>query len=91
MSLEFEWDDEKNTSNIKKHGIDFEDAISIWEGRVHLRPSPRQGESRWIAVGIADGVEIAVIYTERGAVKRLISARRARKNERTTYRETDSL
>ncbi len=87
MSQEFEWDDAKNTSNIEKHRIDFDDAIAIWEGPVHIHPSPRSSEVRWVAVGVADGVEIAVIYTERGAVKRLISARRARRNERTAYRQ----
>ena len=90
LVMEFEWDDAKNTLNIEKHGIDFDDAIAIWEGPVHIRPSPRHGEIRWVAVGVADGIEIAVIYTERGAVKRLISARRARKNERRTYRQAYS-
>lgn len=88
--LEFEWDDAKNASNIDKHGIDFEDALAIWEGPVLIAPSPRDGESRWIAVGMVNGVEIAVVYTERGPVKRLISARRARTNERRAYHQAHS-
>jgi uncharacterized DUF497 family protein len=88
--LEFEWDDAKNASNIDKHGIDFGDALAIWEGAVLVAPSPRVGENRWIAVGMVNGVEIAVVYTERGPVKRLISARRARKNERTAYHQAYS-
>ncbi|CUW38684.1 conserved protein of unknown function [Magnetospirillum sp. XM-1] len=76
--LEFDWDDAKNASNLEKHGINFEDAIAIWEGPVLVNPSPR------------DGVEIAVVYTERGTAKRLISARRARTNERRAYHQAQS-
>ena len=87
LMMDFEWDDAKNASNIGKHGINFEGAIVIFDGPVLLIPSPRHDEHRWLAIGMVGEVEIAVIYTERGAVKRLISARRARKNERTAYRQ----
>lgn len=88
--LEFEWDDAKNASNVEKHGINFEDVIAIWEGPVLVGFSHRDGEDRWIAIGMVDGVEIAVIYTERGTVRRLISARRARTNERRAYHQAYS-
>jgi uncharacterized DUF497 family protein len=88
--LDFEWDDAKNALNIEKHGIDFEDAIAIWEGPVLVAPSPRGGEDRKIAIGMVEGVEIAVVYTERGTAKRLISARRARTNERRAYHQAQS-
>jgi len=42
-------------------------------------------EVRWIAIGLLDNVEIAVIYTMRGEAIRLITARRARQNERDAY------
>lgn len=87
MDLQFEWDEAKCALNLEKHGIDFEDAIAIWEGPIQVRPSHRSGESRWIAVGLVETLEVAVVYTERNGVKRLISARRARRNERKTYRE----
>ncbi len=73
-----------------KHGIDFEDVVAIWEAPVLVGPSPRGGENRWIAIGVVDGVEIAVVYTERGTAKRLISARRARTNERRAYHQAQS-
>lgn len=89
-ATEFEWDDAKNALNIEKHGIDFEDAVGIWEGPVLVGSSPRGGEDRWIAVGMMAGIEIAVVYTERGTVRRLISARRARTNERRAYHQAHS-
>lgn len=88
--LDFEWDGAKSASNLDKHGINFEDAIAIWEGPVLVNPSHRDGEDRWIAIGVVEGVEIAVIYTERGTAKRLISARRARTNERRAYHQAYS-
>lgn len=89
--LDFEWDDAKNVSNLDKHGIDFEDAVAIWERPALVSLSPRSGEDRWIAIGMVDGMEIAVVYTERGTAKRLISARRARTNERRAYHQAYSL
>jgi len=88
--LEFEWDNAKNETNVAKHGIDFEDAIEIWERPVLVSPSHRGGEDRWIAIGVIEGVEIAVVYTERGTARRLISARRARTHERTAYHQAYS-
>jgi uncharacterized protein len=86
----FEWDSAKNEANIAKHGIDFEDAIGIFEGPVLERPDERRdyGESRFIAFGILDDREIAVVYTIRATRHRIISARRASKNERKEYRDT---
>ncbi|MBI5162369.1 MAG: BrnT family toxin [Magnetospirillum sp.] len=83
----FEWDDAKCASNFKKHGLDFELAIQIFLSPVLLDHSPRDGEERWVAVGVSDGVEIAVVFTRRDEVIRIISARRARKNERRAYRQ----
>ncbi|MBC7952692.1 MAG: BrnT family toxin [Rhodospirillaceae bacterium] len=87
-TLEFEWHDDKNALNRAKHGIDFEDAIAIFEGPLLVRPSHRGDEERFVAVGSAEGVEIAVVYTQRDSAIRLISARRARRNEREAYRQT---
>jgi uncharacterized protein len=85
---EFEWDEAKATSNLEKHGIDFEDAIGIFEGPVLEVRSDRQGEERWKAIGTAEGVELAVIYTVREGRRRIISARRAATNEREAYHQT---
>ncbi len=82
----FEWDEEKRLTVLEKHGIDFRRAVEIFEGSTHVSPS-RQSESeeRWIAIGILDQVEIAVIYTMREQICRIITARRARRYEREKY------
>lgn len=83
--MDFEWDENKRRSVIERHGIDFEDAIRIFGGPVLETPSPRTEEARWLAVGVVDGIEIAVVYTVRNGRRRIITARRARKDERQNY------
>lgn len=82
----FEWNENKRLTNIAKHSIDFEDAIDVFL-EPHLDEAlsyPR--EVRRKALGIVDDRLIAVIYTWRGTSIRIISARRARDNERRAYR-----
>ena len=85
--MEFEWDPDKSDANLKKHHIDFEGAKTIWEGRVlELESLQRQhAEDRFLAIGLYKGREITVVYTRRENRTRLISARRARNNEREFY------
>lgn len=85
--MDFEWDDHKATGNLVKHGIDFEDAISIFAGPVLEFASDRQGEPRRVAIGMLEDREITVVYTIRGGVYRIISARRARRRERQAYHQ----
>jgi uncharacterized DUF497 family protein len=85
MDIVFEWDENKRRFNIDKHAIDFEDALGIFDGPVFVRRSDRDGEARWLAVGEVAGRVIAVVYTIRGRVYRIISARRGRKNEARDY------
>jgi hypothetical protein len=82
----FEWDDDKNRRNIEKHGIDFEDAVEIFDNRMLLRRSDRNNEERWVAIGKSNDHVIAVIFTQRNDIIRIISARSARKNEKESYR-----
>jgi len=86
--MQFEWDENKRLANIEKHGIDFIRAQRIFDD-VHLSADlPYESEPRWVAIGLMDGREIAVIYTMRGKdTIRLISARRARDNERKRFQE----
>jgi hypothetical protein len=83
--MPFEWDEAKRLGNIEKHGIDFIRAQRIFDGPVLVRQLPYGREDRWIAIGLVDGREIAVVYTFRGEAIRIISARRARRNERQAY------
>ena len=87
--MPFEWDATKNAANIAKHGIDFEDAVRVFEGPTLLEQDERReyGEIRMIAYGVVDDRELTVIYTIRGTRRRIISARRAKKRERETYRQ----
>jgi len=81
----FEWDEAKRLRNLETHSIDFEDAATVFS-RPYLRSrSDRGDEIRFVAVGCFDEVEIAVVYTIRGGARRIISARRARTNERKAY------
>jgi uncharacterized protein len=85
--MEFEWHDQKCQANLAAHGIDFEDAIAIWESPVIevLSPQFHHGEERFLAIGQLLGRVITVVFTWRGEVRRLISARAARHNERENY------
>ena len=85
--MNFEWDEAKNEANLAKHRIDFKGAQTIWETTVVTLQSsqPHSGEVRYLAIGLYKGREITVVYTWRGANIRLISARRARTNERKFY------
>lgn len=87
--MEFEWDPEKAAANYEKHGITFEDAATIFAGPTLVQRSDRKGEPRWIAVGKFEGRLWTVVFTRRGQGGtriRIISARRARTNEREAYR-----
>jgi uncharacterized DUF497 family protein len=86
--VEFEWDEKKRQINIEKHGIDFARAKEIWERKtINNPPRKRAGEPRCTTVGESEGRIIAVIWTPRGGNCRIISARRARRNERRDYRD----
>jgi uncharacterized protein len=85
--LEFEWDQEKSKSNLAKHGFDFEDASQIFYGPILVHQSNRKSEERWIAIGCLQNKPVAVVFTKRAEVIRIISARRARKNEEREYRK----
>ncbi len=82
----FEWDENKNQLNLAKHGIDFDDAVEIFDGPILLCRSDRNHEERWVAIGKSNDHVIAVIFTRRNDIIRIISARSARKNEKKSYR-----
>ena len=86
--MSYSWDEEKNRLNIKWHGIAFEDAKRIFAGPTVERIDDRfdYGEIRIYAIGLVDGLEITVIYTDRdNDERRIISAWRAEPHERRTY------
>ena len=93
--MRYTWDPAKNRANIAKHRIDFRAAIRIFDGQVVERIDDRfdYDEERWLAIGLVDGFEFAVVYTEPGEhERRIISARKATPEERRYYwRQVSSL
>jgi len=88
--MEYTWDPKKNRKNIALHGIAFDDAVRIFEGLTLERVDDRfdYGEVRVYAIGIVNGIEITVIYTDVSqAERRIISAWRAERHEREAYWE----
>ena len=83
----FQWNHNKAQSNLKKHGIDFADAVTIFDdfNAVTIN-DPSQSEERFITIGMdAYGRILVVVYTWRANDIRLISARKATKHERKQY------
>ncbi len=85
--MEFEWDPNKEASNIKKHGLSFIAAAELLLTSHVVRKSDRQGEARYLAIGEFEGRLLAVVYTKRADKYRIISARRACKNEAQFYQK----
>ncbi len=84
----FEWDEAKREANLVKHGVDFVDALGVFADplRVERVDQRREyAEERRQAVGTVRGQVLFVVYTLRGEVRRLISARRASSNERGAH------
>ncbi len=88
MSIHFEFDPAKSASNQTKHGIDIIEAQTLWQGEhVVLPANVAGGEIRYIIFGTINGVHHAAIFTYRGAIVRIISARRASRKERAFYEQ----
>ncbi len=88
--LQFEWDDEKDKINIKKHKLSFSTAKFVFndENRLEIFDDVHSTyEERYITIGAIDQVPVVVtvVYTERGQKIRLISARKATAEERRLY------
>ena len=89
MTLRFEWNNKKALLNIRKHGITFEEASTVFGDSLSLSiPDPYHsiGEDRFITIGTsAKGRLVVVVHTDRHDIIRIISARKAAKNERNQY------
>jgi uncharacterized protein len=99
--MRFEWDENKNQANQRKHGISFEQAAQVFLDPLHLSIQDRveDGELRWQTFGLAAGFVILLVahtttkYDENEHVVeviRIISARRADRKERRRYEEDNS-
>jgi hypothetical protein len=91
MALVFEWDEAKARANVRKHGVSFIEARTVfgdnWSSTVP-DPDHSKDEARFLTIGVsAAGRTLVVAHTDRGQNVRLISARRATRQERLTYEE----
>ena len=89
--LTFEWDNRKNVANRRKHGVSFEEAQTVfYDDRAVLREDPddEQEEDRFLLLGLSAGLKTLVVchcYREADDVIRIISARKAHREERRDY------
>jgi uncharacterized DUF497 family protein len=91
--MRFTWDPGKSERNFTERGFDFAFAALIFAGQTLERIDTRQdyGEIRRIAIGIADGIPLTVVFTDRveagDVVRRIISSRASNRRERQAYRQ----
>jgi hypothetical protein len=91
------WDEAKDRSNRRKHGIGFDAAVEVFLDPLHLSREDRvvDGEQRWQTIGMAHGILLLlVVYTvvdENEEVLRVISARRVTRQERIAYEEANEI
>ena len=87
--MKYEWDPAKAASNRNKHGVDFADAVGVFEDElaITIEDQDAEAERRFITIGMDFTLKIlVVVYASRVAdVIRIISARKAAKQERQTY------
>jgi uncharacterized DUF497 family protein len=91
MQAFFEWDRQKAEANLRKHGVSFEEAQTVFTDPLSITlsdPDHSEDEVRFIDIGMSDNQRVlAVGYTERGQHIRLINARKASARERKQYEE----
>ncbi len=89
--LRFEWDETKNRANIRKHGVSFEEAQTVFLDENAIRffdPDHSEDEDRFIMLGMSFKLRVLVVchcYRKNDTMIRIISARKAVKNEEKNY------
>ena len=91
MGYKFEWDPDKAEANQKKHGVSFEEGITVFGDPLSMNMSDldhSEDERRYIVLGLSDDHRVLVVcYAEIEERTRIISARRATRSERNSYEE----
>ncbi len=94
MSIKFEWDPSKARRNLRKHGIDFNEASTVFADTLSITipdPDHSEDEECWVTMGLSNRQRLlVVVHTEEEEMIRLISARTADRLERRKYEEGDS-
>lgn len=90
-NLRIEWDTKKAAQNLRKHGVSFEEAQTVFsDDRARLIDDPdhSEDEDRFVLLGLSNSLRLLVVihcYREEGNVVRIISARKATREERGFY------
>ena len=91
--FDFEWNDEKAAINFRKHGVGFEEAVTIFDDSLMVTEADAfhsDEEDRYVSIGLSvQGRILVVVYTERIRIIRIISARQPTSREKYSY-ENDS-
>jgi len=90
---DFEWDERKAATNLRRHKTSFEVACRVFQDAFALIEqdlSEDYSEDRFLAIGMIDGLIITVVYTERGERIRIISARKANSHEQRKYYQSQT-
>lgn len=88
MHIDIEWDSDRADSNLKKHGVSFEEAATALLDTMALaqEDGSSEGEPRWVLIGMSAQLRLlTVVYTRRQDRVRLISARKATRKEAKHY------
>ena len=89
MGYQFEWDAAKAAANGRKHGVSFEEAVTVFGDPLALNihdPDHSETEERFLVLGMSQQQRLLVVaYAERGDRTRIISARKATRRERNGY------
>ena len=87
--MEFEFDAQESTANETEHGIDFDDAQALWDDPWSLEaPARTDDEPRFMVIGRIAGRHRSAVRARRGGRIRIVSVRRARKEEIERYEGT---
>ncbi len=89
--MKFEWDPRKAASNLRKHGVAFTEALTVFAdrlARIHDDPDHSAAEEREVIVGHSSRERLLLVFfTQRGETVRIFGARRATSHERNDYEE----
>ena len=87
MYIRFTWDEAKRESNLRGHGLDFFDAQEVFSGITFTFEDARvsYGEQRFVTSGVLRGFVVSIVHTESPRMIRIISFRKATKNEQTIF------
>ena len=89
--IEFEWDPNKARLNLRKHGVAFKEAATVFRDPLNITiddPDHSEDEDRFLVIGLSDAGRLLIVaHTDRGSRTRIISARELTRSEREAYEE----